>query len=43
MQRIVKENQDFIFIDMDSKWTIEMLTMLDQPYTLELGNDLIQK
>lgn len=41
MQKIVKENQDFVYLEMPAKDAQEMLKLLGQPYTLELCNDLI--
>jgi len=43
MQRIVKENQNFLYIELPAKETKELLEMLGQPYTLELCNDLIKE
>ena len=43
MQKIVKENQDFLFVELPGEKAVEMLKLLGQPYTLELCKDLIEK
>jgi threonyl-tRNA synthetase len=42
MQKIIKENQDFVYLDVPAKEAVEILKNLDQPYTLELCEDLIK-
>lgn len=43
MQKIVKENHDFLFVELPGEKAVEMLELLGQPYTLELCKDLIEK
>ncbi len=43
MQKIVKENQDFLFVELPWEKAVEILELLGQPYTLELCKDLIEK